>query len=281
MILTKPLKIVATILAKNEADIIADNIEHHLNHGVTHFIITDNASSDETRTIASKYPEVVEIIDELGDNHHQSAWVTRMARLACKLKPDWIVHLDADELWCGLGNLRKTPAAYVSSNCMYLHPPINSEFSLSRMRHYLDFDGILPGECKVAHRPDENITITHGNHGFEGLMTPAHYTNTIWRHHYPIRSFEQFSRKAIEGHRSLMRRGVVCERWKRWHDLAQENKLRQHFDETCDAWSRMISSPSTEDLLSLLRMWSTPEVVSLFELEPVFPVIRSWPVTDA
>src|SRR4051812_8210794 len=114
--------IVATILVKNEEDIIGANIEHHINQGVSKFIITDNGSTDATATIASRYPEVVEIISESDDCHNQSLWVTRMARLACKLKPDWIIHLDADELWMGLGNLRCDCEVFGSTK-MYLHPP--------------------------------------------------------------------------------------------------------------------------------------------------------------
>ena len=106
MFVRPSLKIVATILAKNEEDIIAENIEHHIEQGVSQFIVTNNNSTDHTRSIVEKYPEVAEIIDEPGDNHHQSKWVTRMAKMACKLNPDWIVHLDADELWGGFFHLR-------------------------------------------------------------------------------------------------------------------------------------------------------------------------------
>ena len=66
----KPLKIVATLLAKDEEDIIAQNIEHHINQGVTDFIVTNNRSKDHTRTIVEKYPEVKEIIDEPDETHN-------------------------------------------------------------------------------------------------------------------------------------------------------------------------------------------------------------------
>ena len=56
------MKIIATILAKDEEDIIANQIEHHLEQGVFKILLTDNNSTDRTREIASKYKEV-EIID--------------------------------------------------------------------------------------------------------------------------------------------------------------------------------------------------------------------------
>ena len=120
MIISKnSIKITATLLAKNEEDIIGANIEHHLSHGVDCFIITNNNSTDKTRQIVEKYPEVKEIIDENEDDHNQSKWVTRMAQIACKMETDWVVHLDADELWCGLTELRNCKENLGGSNKMF------------------------------------------------------------------------------------------------------------------------------------------------------------------
>ena len=46
--------IVATILVKDEEDIIGSNIEHHINQGVTHFILTNNRSKYKTLQIVEK-----------------------------------------------------------------------------------------------------------------------------------------------------------------------------------------------------------------------------------
>lgn len=279
MILSKnTIKIVGTILAKNEEDIIAANIEHHINHGVSQIILTDNGSTDNTRKIASKYPEVVEIIDEPGTDHNQSAWVTRMARLACKLNPDWIVHFDADELWCGLTNLNKIKEKCVSSTGVYLHPPRSAFFSLWEMRFYLDFDDItsLPGESKVAHRPDPDIVITHGNHGFENCHDLAH-TKNIWRHHFPVRSFNQFVKKGVSGHQALLQRNATCERWKLWHDLYFEGKLNDLYENICKSWSSMIKTPNKQDFLTLIEFWATPAIKEFFNTTNFLPKIGEWP----
>lgn len=271
-----PIKIVATILAKNEEDVIGQNIEHHISQGVSQFIITDNNSTDKTREIAARYPEVVEIIDETHDNHNQSVWVTRMARMACKLNPDWIIHLDADELWCGLRNLQWIDSDYISSTKMFLHPPSSNGFSIHDMRYYLDFEKIhqLPGESKVAHRPDPDVLITHGNHGFDNA-TPS-FTKDIWRHHYPVRSYEQFVRKAC-GHEALLRRNSICERWKNWYDLYQQNRLLELYENTCRSWRSMIEQPNKQDLLKLLEVWSTPDILKLFSAIDALPEIGEWP----
>ena len=133
LFINSSLNIVATILAKNEEDIISKNIEHHIEHGIKHFIITDNNSTDNTKKIAEQYPEVIEIIDEPGDTHSQSKWVTKMAKIACKIKPDWIVHLDADELWCGLNNLKEIDGPVASCERMLLHPPVNDNFNILKI----------------------------------------------------------------------------------------------------------------------------------------------------
>jgi glycosyltransferase involved in cell wall biosynthesis len=278
MLISKPpLKIVATLLAHNEADIIGANIEHHVEQGVSQFIITDNRSKDDTKKIAAKYPEVVEIIDEPGYDHHQSKWVTRMARLACKLKPDWIVHLDADELWCGLTQLRHFAGPGVASTKMYLHPPNHCDFNLHDLRYYLDLENTsLPGEAKVMHRPDPDIVITHGNHGFEGDVR-TEFTKEVWRHHYPVRSLSQFTRKAVEGHEALLQRNSICERWQKWYNLHEDGKLGLLYDQICDAWTEMIVRPNTESLIAMLDFWSTPEVIAYFRSSNVLPAIGEWP----
>lgn len=272
-------KIVATILAKNEEDIIAQNIEHHLEHGVTQFIITDNNSSDNTKKIAENYPEVVEIIEEKGDTHNQSEWVSRMARTACKLNPEWIVHLDADEFWCGLPQLRNIQTKAIGSTRMFLHPPVQKLecFDKKKMRYYLNFDKTsLDDECKVAHRPDPEIEITHGNHGFKKDVS-LYYTKQIYRHHYPIRSYAQFEKKSVEGHLALQKRNAPCERWMRWYELWKTGDLAQLYESVVQSWEQFIDKPNKSDLINLLSTWSTKEVLSHFENTDELPEVGEWP----
>lgn len=277
MFLTKTnVKIVATILVKDEADIIGANIEHHIEQGVSQFIVTNNRSTDDTRSIVERYPEVVEIIDEEDETHHQSKWVTRMARLACKLKPDWIVHLDADELWGGLGQLRHIRTEAAGSERMLFHFPAPT-FTLYTMRHFLRPILGLPEERKVAHRPNPDIEITHGNHGF---TAPASITPTpdIYRHHYPIRSYEQFARKAIDGHKALSKRGAPCARWERWCELWENGQLESHYGDLVECSHKLVEQPCKEHVLPLLRTWSTDEVVKYVEENNPRISVGRWPL---
>ena len=286
MIITKPkIKIIATILAKNEEDIIGRMIEHTINQGVSQIIFTDNASTDRTREIAASYPEVVEIIDEPENDHNQTKWVTRMARLACKLKPDWIVHLDADELWCGLQNLRKFDTAIVGCEKMYLHPPAKHHFSIEDQRFYLDFDHIpIPQECKVAHRPMEDVVITHGNHGVADPTDSYTSTRDIYRHHYPIRSYQQWERKS-KGHEALKRRGSYCKRWSNWYDwFIDDGKspwpvAEDIWNGILKLWDGMVNEGiSHKDFIGLVSVWAEDDMLEFFENKAdMMPRIGEWP----
>lgn len=287
MLSIKPkINVVATILAKNEEDILAEMIEHTIEQGVSQIIFTDNASTDRTREIAASYPEIVELIDEPGDDHNQTKWVTHMARLACKLNPDWIVHLDADELWCGLQNLRKFDTAVVGCERMYLHPPAEIQpFNLERQRFYLDFDHLpIPQECKVAHRPMEDVVITHGNHGVAEPTTSYMSTREVPRHHYPIRSYKQWERKS-QGHEALERRGSYCKRWSRWYDLFLTSNepwppAQDMWDAITKLWKKVICEDhiSHEDFLGLVAFWAEEEMMEFLKNNTdMIAKIGEWP----
>lgn len=273
--ITPGIKIIATILAKNEEDIIAQTIEHHLSHGVSEIIFTNNNSTDRTKQIAERYPEVIEIIDEPDDTHNQSRSVTRMARLACKLNPDWIVHLDADELWCGLTTLREHHECVVSCQKLYLHPPVSKDFSIENMRFYLDFDHLpISQEAKIAHRPDPDIEITHGNHAVAGK--PSGMARSVSRHHYPIRSLRQWASKS-QGHLNLAKRNAICERWENWHNALTNGQLEGDYSVVTNLWDSYCKKQEKETFLSLAKFWATSEMIAFFQSNDVLPKVREWP----
>ena len=86
-------KLIMTILAKNEEDIIERQILFNKAQGINAFIVTDNNSSDKTPEIFKKYKDkgwILEIIDEKGEDHNQSLWVHKMIMLAKeKYGADW------------------------------------------------------------------------------------------------------------------------------------------------------------------------------------------------
>ena len=101
--------IILTLMVRDEVDIIAAMIEHHLAQGVDHIIVTDNASVDGTREILAKYEKlgVLELHDDPRHEKQQSEVVTKMARRAAEeLGASWVINADADEFWVAADRTR-------------------------------------------------------------------------------------------------------------------------------------------------------------------------------
>lgn len=96
------MRLVMTLLVRDEADLLRTHLEHHLAQGVDFFVITDNGSQDATPAIAAEAVAcgLARLIHEPADTYEQARWVTRMARLAAlEHGADWVIHSDADEFW--------------------------------------------------------------------------------------------------------------------------------------------------------------------------------------
>ena len=116
------MKLVMTLLVRDEEDVLAANIDYHRAMGVDFFICTDNKSEDSTPDIIKSYVDagIAHYIYEGDDNYDQTRWVTRMARLAATdFAADWVINNDADEFWWPReGDLKSTfasvPANYTT-----------------------------------------------------------------------------------------------------------------------------------------------------------------------
>src|SRR6266571_8942420 len=104
------MKLVMTLLARDEADIVDDQIRFHLNAGVDFVIATDNLSEDGTTEILESYARdgQLHLIREEDKYLRQSEWITRMGRLAASdFGADWVIHSDTDEFWWPRGESLK------------------------------------------------------------------------------------------------------------------------------------------------------------------------------
>lgn len=233
-------KIAATLVVRDEEDIIENMLIHSISEGITHFFVTDNNSKDATARVVGKFPEVVSIVFSDDMSHHQEKHTTAMAREAFRYGVDWIIHMDADEFWCGMGSMAMKEWNYdaLYSTIAHVHPPVPSATGsiapLDRMMKYVDFHGHAR-EFKIMHRPHPDIVIKHGNHGAVGCGEIG-TCDTVYRHHYPIRTPNQFDRKVRQGATALKSRKYVCERWYAWHEELKQGRLNQIYQSMAAPW---------------------------------------------
>jgi hypothetical protein len=228
-----PMKLILTLLVRDEADIVDANLAYHLNRGVDFVIATDNNSKDGTREILDEYRRMgyLHLIREPAEDYAQSAWVTRMARLAASEHgADWIIHGDADEFWWPRRGTLKDIFASIPERFGVLHAhrfdfiprPAEDGFFAERMTVRVGF----PDKIQVAHRPDPSAVVGQGNHRLdETALAPAPSLYAIDVLHFPLRSYEQFEGKVVTAGPST---GV--KHWRNAYELHADGDLRANWD---------------------------------------------------
>jgi hypothetical protein len=241
------MKIVMTLLVRNEDDIIRENLEYHLKNGVDYFLITDHHSRDNTLEIINEYVEkgVAEVRVEQSEEHHQAAWVTDMARRACvEHEADWVINNDADEFWVPpKGNLKDFFEA-VDPNVYKLHVSrfdfFYLPYDLAKFYEAMLFRETSRRWTKCCHRAVSDITVEVGNHDANseilkdnlGLSVGA---GNISIFHYPVRTVERYKAKMVEGTASVLGTpGIPAEmffHWKRALQYIQDNNFEEYLRE--------------------------------------------------
>jgi hypothetical protein len=210
------MKVVMTLLVRDEADIIHAVVEHHLALGVDLIIATDNRSVDGTRETLDEYACAgrVRVLDEPADDYEQWLWVTRMARLAAvEHEADWVFHADGDEFWFpdpGAGGLKEA-FARVPARCNVAtvlrrnFPPAAHEHGHFSERLVVRDDRSLnplgqPLAGKVCHRADPDVWVGQGNHEIAAHeLRPWTGRLPLTILHFPLRTYAQLERKVVHG----------------------------------------------------------------------------------
>jgi hypothetical protein len=208
------VKLVLTVLARDEADVIDAQVAYHLNAGVDFVIATDNNSRDGTTEILEAYARegCLHLIREPAEGLRQGEWVTRMARLAAtEFGADWVINTDADEFWWPRGGSLKDVLAAVPPRYGVVHAfwrcfvprpdddalfPERMTIRLSQQAPINDPSSVYRPVTKVAHRADPGVVVGRGNHGLVGsrlLPLPTWYPIEVL--HFPLRSRAQWMRK--------------------------------------------------------------------------------------
>jgi hypothetical protein len=213
------VRVVLTLLVRDEVDVVAAMIEHHLAAGVDFVVATDNGSRDGTLDVLAAYQDagVLELLHEPEQTYEQGRWVTRMARRASvEHRADWVINADADEFWWPRegASLAQTLALIPRRYGNVLAERENLVADPARegswpqrlvLRDLLTLSERgtrIAG--KVAHRAAAEVVVAQGNHKVEGpgvgVRWPASPITVL---HVPDRSYAQFRHKIEIGGGSL------------------------------------------------------------------------------
>lgn len=218
------MKFVVTVMVRDEVDIIAAMVEHHLAQGADLIIATDNGSVDGTTEVLQRYADlgVLELHHDPVFRKQQHAVVTAMARRAsAEYRADWVINADADEFWVpcdkrltlrsALEAIPPSLAAFTVPVTNLVGPPATRgsgvDRSLWRDRRtpeQLQEVGIFAQPTDDAvHRGDPAIEVSQGNHFVSlkstGQPEPALALEVL---HLPWRSWLQFERRVVNTGRS-------------------------------------------------------------------------------
>jgi hypothetical protein len=208
------VKLVQTLVVRDEADIVGAQIDYHLNAGVDFVLATDHDSRDGTTEVLESYEHkgVLRLFREQGEMR-ESVWRSEMARLAAtEHEADWVINSDADEFWMPRrGTLKEALAAVPQEFGVvwaitrhFLPRPGNMESFAERMTVRLSATSPLNDptspyrpHAKAAHRADPEIVVLFGSHDVVTRLLPLRGWYPADVLHFPFRTREQYERKGV------------------------------------------------------------------------------------
>lgn len=251
------IKLVMTLLVRNEEDIIEENIRFHYAQGVDSFIVMDNLSTDRTASIVQNLSREIDIeyLYQSQDDYNQSSWVSEMAhRARTQHNANWVINSDADEFWLsGEGTLRSFIASQAQNvgvlrlrrhNAVLCwdggdgtqvesHPESSEIFESISVNNLGDE---LPGKC--IHRASDKIVVAQGNHDvdFSDGRT-VDVLNDAYILHFPYRSIEQYKSKIRLGGAAYSRNTSLPETagytWREHYKVLKSSSLDPFWENMC------------------------------------------------
>lgn len=211
------MRIVVTMMVRDEADIIGSVLENHLAQGVDQFVITDNGSVDGTAEILEEWAArgLIDLRHDPAHRKQQGETVSRMAREAATVHgATWVINADADEFWLPKDRsltvrdaLAATPeslGAFPVDVVDMTGAPAEQGTGLQRLvyRDSRTLEDLIAiglhahSTHDAVHVADPDVVVAQGNHyvstSSNGLPDPGLQLEVL---HLPWRSWAQFSGK--------------------------------------------------------------------------------------
>lgn len=205
------MRLVMILLVGDEADIVRQNLDFHLDRGVDFAIVMENEATDGTAEILRSYEErgAIRLIHKPG-LYDQGPWMTEMARIAVAEEgADWVLPNDADEFWWPhtgslkdvLEGVSESVGAVVCPRSNFVARPEDGRPWWERMtlRQRVPVNAVgKPLNPKVLHRAHPELAIKKGNHmRLEPEVGASEETDAIEVLHFQMRSYAQFERTVI------------------------------------------------------------------------------------
>jgi glycosyltransferase involved in cell wall biosynthesis len=267
------MKLVMTLLVRDEQDILRENLDFHLAHGVDEIVLMDNRSVDGTAEIAREYERAgyLHYMFQPQDDYSQGRWVTQMARRAIdELRADWVINNDADEFWWphagslkdAFASIGPDPIAATAERTNFVTRTESGEPFWRRMdvRNVVSVNALgdpLPG--KSAHRAARDVVIGQGNHYVfvdDALAPQAAAPVTIL--HFPVRSRSQFFNKIAKGGAAYARNTELPYHaglaWRRLYEQYLEGRLDEAYDSALLTEERVAGGLANGDLVRDRRL---------------------------
>jgi Glycosyl transferase family 2 len=252
------VKLVMTLLVRDEADVVDLNLAYHLARGVDEVIVTDHRSTDGTRERVDALDDPrVHVLHEDGEAIEQAAWVTRMARIAHDVGADWVLNGDADEfLWPEAGADLKEALKRVPRTCSRLElprldfvarpddgRPFHERMTLRTTRDELG----RPLRPKLAHRGSARVVVGPGSHAVRraGWRTCRRPLVTVF--HYPRRTLDQYRHKVAIGGATP---GYDHKRIAAAHAALLHGQLDARYEDETRADDGLVHDPRLQEFLS-------------------------------
>jgi hypothetical protein len=239
--MASPGPITMLLLVRDEIDIIGQNINFHLGMGIEHFVVTDNGSVDGTRDILVDFKrrlgKSMVIIDDAEPAHHQSVRVNRMIQVAKKeFRPRWIISSDADEFWYPASGRYDSEIDGRKNvlNCYWHNFLPRPNMSWQEFTDVGEMPGYHGGTSKTFCLARGLVGMYKGNHESRSIPRVISRSDNIRVYHYPVRSYEQFERKVVQGHRASVKAldpESANFHWREYYQAWENGRLPQLYEE--------------------------------------------------